>query len=235
MVEFTAHNIDLGNGLYTISDKNPPIKTHPYLNSSLKLIKEFLKENNQISLVDLGCLEGGYTIEFAKAGINSLGIDVRESNIQACNYCQSIIKLPNLRFVKDDVLNIRNYGKFDVSFCSGLLYHLNKPISFLKDLSHVTNKIVIIQTHFSTTDDSPDLINKYNLSELTENESVPGRWAIEYANQSEHKKREKHRWSSWDNDSSFWIQKEYLIEEIKKSGFELVMEQYDNLHDIAET
>ena len=66
-----------------------------------------------LRIADLGCLEGGSTVEFARLGFQSLGIDVREPNIEACRYVQSKTALPNLTFARDDVWNIANYGSFD--------------------------------------------------------------------------------------------------------------------------
>jgi hypothetical protein len=36
-----------------------------------------------VRLVDLGCLEGGYTVEFGRMNFNALSIEVRESTF-AC-------------------------------------------------------------------------------------------------------------------------------------------------------
>jgi hypothetical protein len=33
-------------------------------------------------IADLGCLEGGYAVEFARLGMNATGIEVRDSNFQ---------------------------------------------------------------------------------------------------------------------------------------------------------
>lgn len=44
------------------------------------------EERRKLRVVDLGCLEGGYAVEFAKLGFDTLGIDAREENIQKCNY-----------------------------------------------------------------------------------------------------------------------------------------------------
>jgi hypothetical protein len=40
-------------------------------------------------MADLGCLEGGYTVQFARMGLQALGLEVRDVNIAACWYVQS--------------------------------------------------------------------------------------------------------------------------------------------------
>lgn len=204
-------------------DKNSPIKEfvdHPWLASHKRLLKLiFQGKTSGVRLVDLGCFDGGYTVEFAKMGFDSLGIDAREENFRRCLLNPETHSLSNLSFVKDTVWNVEKYGIFDVSFCSGLLYHLDKPSLFLEQLSRVTRKVLIVQTHFVLA--SQPHCN-YPLSAKTTNEGLPGRWFKEADPYTE-----SSLWSSWENSSSFWIQKEYLIGKIKECGFNLVFEQFD--------
>ena len=194
-------------------------------------------------------MEGGYSVEFARLGFQTLGVDVRESNFEACRYVQSKVKLPNLEFVRDDVWNIAKYGLFDAVFCCGLLYHLDRPRQFLDVLSSVTKRVLILQTHFSEAKDSPSFIHPrrlrraisriiplkntatttHKLSFLTNHEGLPGRWFPEFRNKRAFLDRENRRWASWNNRSSFWIQREYLIQAIRDAGFDLVLEQFDGL------
>jgi SAM-dependent methyltransferase len=181
-------------------------------------------------------------------GFQVLGIEVREANIAACNYVKSKINLPNLEFVKDNALNIARHGIFDVVFCCGLLYHLDRPKNFLETLSAVTTKLMILQTHFSTNAINirsrlPTLLqkilakvkvknrqtDKFILSQFSANEGLVGRWYTEFPNDKLFSKRETAKWSSWDNRRSFWIQREYLLQAIQDVGFDLVVEQYDSL------
>jgi SAM-dependent methyltransferase len=223
---FTAHNIRLDDGTFTRPETGYVMDAHPWFISAKHILSCIFPNNrNNIRIADLGCLEGGYSLEFARLGYNVLGLDVRESNIEACQFVKSKVNLPNLEFVKDDAWNISKYGEFEVMFCCGLLYHLDKPKKFLHLLSSVTKNLLILQTHFSTGTPNP----KFQQTELTENEGLKGRWQIEFIDDEAFKQREVARWSSWDNHSSFWIQREYLIQTIKDVGFNLVMEQFDSL------
>ena len=74
----------------------------------------------------------------------------------------------------------------------------------------------------------------HKLSFLTKNEGLPGRWFPEFRSERAFRDRENRRWASWDNRSSFWIQREYLLQGIRDAGFDLVCEQFDSLGaDIA--
>ncbi len=264
-IEFTSHNIRLDNGSFTKPDMRYSMDADEWFVSARRLLDTvFPGDKNHYRLADLGCLEGGFAVEFARMGFQVLGIEVREANIAACNYVKANTNLPNLDFIKDDARNIAKYGVFDVVFCKGLLYHLDKPKEFLNTLSAVTTKLLILQTHFSTDTKKTDTKNKehrwfgiarkllarvkrhnpepaakyreFNLSELTENETLRGRWYTEFANDEAFSKRDSSKWSSWDNRRSFWIQREYLLQAIYDVGFDVVLEQFDGLGpNIAES
>src|SRR2546425_516744 len=232
-IEFTAHNIRLDDGTLTKPDAEHSMEAYPWFVSARRIANTvFPGDKSHLRLADLGCLEGGYAVEFARMGFQVLGIDVREVNIAACHYVKSKTDLPNLTFVKDDVLNIATHGVFDAAFCCGLLYHLDRPKQFLETLSAVTTKLLIVQTHFSTDSAGAD---EFELSPLGENEGLAGRWFQEFVDEESFSKREFSRWASWDNRRSFWIQREYLLQAIRAVGFDLVMEQFDGLGpDIAD-
>ncbi|MEY8016705.1 class I SAM-dependent methyltransferase [Mycobacterium servetii] len=252
-LEFTAHNIRLDDGTFTKPDSMISMVDHPWFISARGILETvFPGDKSQLRLADVGCLEGGFAVEFARMGFQVVGIEVRELNIAACNYVKSKTDLPHLAFVQDNALNIARHGTFDAVFCCGLLYHLDRPKEYLKTLSAVTNKLLILQTHFSLisrndrrfrlpTNLLTDKLlrrhesTKYVLSPPTENEGLPGRWYTEFANDRSFGKRQTAKWSSWDNRRSFWIQREYLIQAIQDAGFDLVLEEYGNLQpSIAE-
>ena len=223
---------------------------HPWFLAAKRLLDAtFPGSKEHLRIADLGCLEGGYTVEFARLGFQALGIDVRESNIDACRYVQSKVALPRLEFVRDDAWNIPAYGTFDAVFCCGLFYHLDRPREFMNVLSGVTKRLLILQTHFSQAGDSPSWIHPrrlrralsrvfplknsatttHKLSFLSENEELPGRWFSEFRNERAYRDRENRRWAAWNNRKSFWIQREYILQVLRESGFDLVLEQFDGL------
>ncbi len=250
MVSFTSHNIRLDDGTYTKPDVGFSMDVHPWFLAAKRILEVTFPGNREhLRIADLGCLEGGYTVEFARLGFQALGVDVRESNIEACRYVQSRVALPRLDFVRDDVWNIPAHGAFDAVFCCGLLYHLDRPREFLKLVAGVTKRVLILQTHFSQAGDSPSLIHPrrlrralarvlplkntatttHKLSFLAENEGLPGRWFSEFRNERAYRDRANRRWASWNNRKSFWIQREYLLQALRDCGFDLVLEQFDGL------
>lgn len=225
-LEFSAHNIRLDDGTFTKPDLAMSMVEYPWFISARRLLEAvFPGDKSQLRLADVGCLEGGYAVEFARMGFQVLGIEVRESNIAACNYVKSKTDLPNLEFSWDNALNIARYGDFDAVFCCGLFYHFDRPKQYLETLSSVTKKLMILQTHFSLSESAG---TDYNLSEPTEHEGLAGRWFTEFGDEEEFSDRDTEKWKSWDNYRSFWIQREYLLQAIRDVGFDLVMEEYSS-------
>ncbi|HEY4299750.1 MAG TPA: class I SAM-dependent methyltransferase [Candidatus Didemnitutus sp.] len=246
-VVFTAHNIRLDDGTCTKPDEPVTMESYPWFLAARRVLDSvFPGDKSALRLADLGCLEGGYAVEFARLGFQTLGVDVRASNLAACEYVRARTNLPNLKFREDDVLNIAAHGEFDAVFCCGLLYHLDHPRRFLEMLGRITRRVVIIQTHFSVGHSAARLpltpglrrrwarmfrcgSSPYRLSRLTTHEGLEGQWYTEFARDEEFAHREDARWSSWDNRRSFWIRREHLVQAIHDAGFDFVAEDFDPL------
>ena len=198
----------------------------------------------RLRIVDLGCLEGGYSIEFARRGYEVVGIDARQLNIDRARAARDDLGLDRLEFYVDDVKNLADYGTFDVVFCSGLLYHLDEPRAFLPLLGRLTRRALILNTHYARTvaprydDDGDDPSvhaerTDFSLSELSEHEGLPGRWYPEYDADAPRDAVESDLWAAFSNDRSFWPTKPALLGACREAGFDVVYEQHDLSDDIA--
>src|SRR5271157_3027277 len=215
---FTAHNIRLDDGSFTMPGQTWQMEDL----ALLKFTKQFLRAIFPDGfagkrIVDLGCLEGGYAVEFARAGFDTLGIEVRQSNFENCQRVKAGTNLPNLTFACDDVHNLGNYGIFDAIFCCGLLYHLDRPRKFIDLMVQLCRRAAIIDTHVA--DAQPNGV--FPLSDITENEGLAGRWFGEF--EDDHH-RHQDKWSAWSNRKSFWVMKRDLMEALCQSGFPMVLE-----------
>lgn len=225
--EFTAHNIRLDNGEVTKPDAPATMERDEWFLSARRVLNLVFPTNKErYRIADLGCLEGGYAVEFARMGFNTLGVEIRDLNFRCCEYVKRNVDLPNLEFVQDDVWNIAGYGEFDAVFCCGLLYHLDKPRKFLEQLARQTRRLLILQTHFSTEwMRNP----RFHLSQMSANESLKGRWYMEFPEDASPEMRQTRRWASFQNNYSFWVTREGLIGLIYDLGFHTVFEQFDSL------
>jgi hypothetical protein len=218
------HNIKLLNGEFTNSNTIYIPENIVFKNTISFLGKILNNDFNNYTLQDSGCLDGGYSVEFAKKGFQTTGLEVRKTNYENCLFFKEHFKLPNLNFINDDVLNIENHKNYDITFCSGLLYHLENPKNVLDKITKKTNQILILNTHYIDFDDNSKYIGKYKLSKPTINEGLNGRWYIEFPDEKTHNNKEIYVYSSYDNFKSFWINKNDLIQLLYDFGYSLVLE-----------
>jgi SAM-dependent methyltransferase len=222
---FTAHNIRLDDGTFTKPDA-PDIHDDLRFRAARRALDlVFPEDKGARSIVDLGCLEGGYSVAFARMGMQATGIEVRDINYQCCMYVKERVNLPNLRFIQDDALNFASYGAFDAIFCCGLLYHFDKPRAFVEQLARQTRRLLILDTHFALEAEGPN--PRFTLSEMTTHEGLKGRWFHEFDAAANTAQQQQMRWSSFGNSSSFWIKREHLIGLLRDVGFEAVYEVFD--------
>ncbi len=204
----------------------PLTATEPVTRAVMRTLDLFFPraERKGKSLIDLGCLEGGYTVEFARAGFDAVGLDAREQNIARCQLVALRLGMPNLRFVRGDARDLADYPAFDVVFCSGLLYHLDRPVTYLRLLAQRTRRLLVLQTHYALPSGGPA---HFSLSELVEHEGYQGRWYREFADEAAPEEVEAANWSSYGNAQSFWLERRHLIQAIRDAGFSTVYEQPD--------
>ena len=79
-----------------------------------------------LRILDLGCREGGFSIELARRGAEVVGVEVRETHVARAQFAKEALGLDRLTVVQQDVREFRSdsFGQFDVVLCLGILYHL---------------------------------------------------------------------------------------------------------------
>jgi hypothetical protein len=257
-MEFVAHNIELGNGKLTIPNGKAVLESTQRWKSIQRTLELMFNKDDfsNLKVVDLGCLEGGYSIAFARMGFNVVGIDARKDNLERADWAKDQIGLTNVTYIMDDVKNLNKYGPFDIIFCGGLLYHLDKPSEFIRLMYENSNKLVFIHTHYSLEKDSfydnrlqlnfaqravkkafglPNYHynekNDFRLSTLELNEGYKGRWFFEFGADSPKKEIEKNSEASYSNYKSFWHTKPELLRCFRECRFSNVYEQFDFIDD----
>lgn len=207
---FTAHSVLLPDGRRT--HDSGLVEDSGICQAALRDLKLAFATvpPEMVRIADLGCLEGGYSVAFARARYNVTGFEVRAENLECCEFLRRELDLPNLSFTPGDVRQTLT-GEFEAVFCCGLLYHLDRPVEFLNLLGKITTRLLIVQSHYC--DESHP---------LEVNEGRRGHWYEEGGS----------RWSSWQNPRSFWLTKDELLAAMHEAGFPLVFEQADYRNDI---
>ena len=240
LVPYSAHNIELSNGRRTIPDEALLLTEQGWMTATLRTLNIVAARGEHLRIVDLGCLEGGYSIEFARQGHEVVGIDARQLNIDRAVAAKENLGLSNVKFAVHDVKNLADYGQFDVVFCSGLLYHLDDPKRYLDLLGQVATRALILNTHYARDvdpvyDDGAADAERvdFSLGELTEHEGLPGRWYPEYSSDDPRSEVEGRLWAAFSNERSFWPTKPALLAACRNAGFAAIYEQHDFVDHIA--
>lgn len=199
---------------------------HTRLKRIVQIVSDLVdKPLNECRILDLGCLDGMFSIEFAQHGAETIGIEVRESNIKKAIFCKEILKLGNLEFRHEDARNItiESHGMFDVIICSGLLYHLtaSEAIELISKMFNMSRKLVVIDTHIAL--ESKDSFFK-------EPNTYWGHYYQEHNKNDTQEKKAKRIWASWDNNESYWFTRPSLINILKDTGFTSVYECFSPTH-----
>ncbi len=218
-----TYDIPLPFGVWTRGCLNIP---HTRLKRILQIVSDLCgKPLAECRVLDLGCLDGIFSIEFASQGAQTIGVEIREANIKKAKFCKEILQLDNLEFRQDDVRNIsvESYGYFDAIVCSGLLYHLPAAdgARLIETMFAMTTKLVLIDTHVAL---------KPMEHIVHDSEAYWGTTYVEHAPGASDKDKAEALWASADNDTSFWYTRPSLINLLEKTGFSSVYECFTPAH-----
>ncbi len=236
---WTSHNIPLTQSESTLGQGIPLIGDDTRTRVIKKNLATFLTSGSDLSglrIIDLGCLEGGLSFEMSREGMEVLGVEGRLSNFQKCELIKSYFDLPNLEFLHLDVkdLNRKDHGVFDAVLCCGLLYHLDEPLPFLRQLNEITHdaSVLFLDTHVAPRESElSKCLDSHRLSPMVtlhhEGDTFEGRWYSEYSKDQDGTDEE---WAAVSNCRSFWLSHDSLIRAVYKSGFKRIY----NIHGAFE-
>jgi SAM-dependent methyltransferase len=209
---WTAANIPLGYGIETNSQRACP---HLLLRRVVQTIADLsVQPWDRLRILDLGSLEGFYALEFASHGARVVAIEGRESNNAHARFAAEALGIANIEFITDDVRNLcqERYGRFDVVFCSGILYHLPgvDACRFLRSIAQVCKRLTIIDTNVGLRADS---------SISWEGHSYQGFVYKEHSPHDAPDVKAGRKWASLHNETSFWFTKPSLLNLLRDVGF----------------
>lgn len=222
--EWTADNFQLFGDIYTIG-KDSHIGSGRQRRITQIISDLFHDSFENLRILDLGSLEGGFAVEFAKRGAEVTAVELRQGNLVKSRFAKDVLSLDNLDFVQDDVRNLsaEKYGTFDVVLASGILYHLNAPdvFYFVENISQVCRKVAIIDTLISVSPDTP----------YAHREKTYWGWHFtEYAHEPTPEEVENKPWLAVGNVKSFWLTRPSLFNLMADSGFTSVYECHIPVH-----
>lgn len=173
--------------------------------------------------VDLGCLEGGFTLAFAQHGArHALGIEARELSVRRCELARDLLGVTNSEFVRADIKEeLERREPFDVVFATGILYHVSDPAAVLVAMRAACSQVALIDTHVAHPQEPT-----HNCSGEVVRESgghtYRGRMYPEYAPTADDVEREGRLWAAWSDADAFWPYEDELVAMITRAGFATV-------------
>ena len=214
---WTAHNIRLADGLYTISAEpaGDEVKLRRVTQLSLDVFGGSLAGKR---VLDLACLEGMYALELARRGANVVAIEGREANIEKARFAARALGL-GVDFQLGDVRDLgrERHGEFDLVLALGILYHLHEDdlFPFVARIADVCRSALIVDTGVGRAADE----------ELRhDGEGYRARRLVEHAPDSTEAERLQAVWSSLDNVSAVALSRPSLERLLGRHGFTSVLE-----------
>lgn len=215
---WVGHNIHLGEGVYTIADR--VVGAENTAKHLLDLVGAIARKPiAELRILDLGCSEGLYAIEFGLHGAEVVGVEGRAAPLARARFAAETLGLARVRFEQGDAREATEarYGRFDVILNCGLLYHLDAPDIFriFENMAGMCDDLAIVETHYAQS-----VAERYEHG----GHEYFGVSRREHEDQADDAVREKREWASLDNSYSFWMAKPSLVNALVRSGFSAVTE-----------
>ena len=166
-----------------------PIQITPALNTRKNAIRRFERRLKLMqvpmdltgkTILDIGAWDGYFSFEFERRGAKRvLAIDTYAWDMGGIDNfltAREVLK-SKVEYRRADVhdLNEVDFGKFDIVFFAGVLYHLKNPLVALERIRSVTNELLICETHAMI----PFMHEKYPIiSFFPGDENTTERWKI---------------------------------------------------------
>jgi SAM-dependent methyltransferase len=219
------HNIPLPHGVYTAACD----EYYPAHREIMRLVAERLGDRfDGRRILDLGCLEGYFSIECALQGAEVLGVDGKLLNVRKCEFVRSVLGVERATFVHGDAREVtcESSGRFDVVLALGLLYHLDDPYAFLEHIAGLCDGFAVIDTHVALAA-QPETIGadpwRPELSEMRTytfgGRQYEGRLYREFPPGTARIVKDVSPTASLDNEVSLWLAEESLVQMLHDVGF----------------
>jgi tRNA (mo5U34)-methyltransferase len=123
------------------------------------------------SFLDVGCWEGHRCVDaLLRGAAHVVGVDLCTSQALRDN-----LREYNFEFVQTDIFSEKflQLDRYDVVLCSGVLYHVESPISLLVRLRKCVKELLVLETASHRLDETRPILLFHAASDLANN---PSNW-----------------------------------------------------------
>jgi SAM-dependent methyltransferase len=215
LLPFTTHRIELVPGVATM-EGGVDIAADVRVDLVIDACEGSLAGRR---VVDLGCLEGGFTLAFAQRGAaEAVGIEARPISVRRCELARTFLGLDNARFVEADIKDELAGATYDVVFAAGIIYHVADPLALLTAMRRACTRVALIDTHVAHPAEvshhcSPVVARTFGERQWR------GRMFPEYAPDVSAGEHRELLWAAWSDTDSFWPLESELVDMIHHAGF----------------
>lgn len=119
-----ADNIDLGDGVFTIG-RDVRGAAEQRVERIARLVSDLARRPlDELEVLDLGALEGGFSVALARRGARVTAVEGREHHAAKIEFAARALDV-DVSVVRSDVRAFTlEPDRYDVVLCLGLLYHL---------------------------------------------------------------------------------------------------------------
>lgn len=150
------HRIEIRNGIFTgsSSQEDPTGAPVSYLDAvqAFKAATQHVLPNGMEgrSFLDCACNCGGYSFAAKDSGaVRAYGFDIRDHWIDQAKFVQEhrAADSSGIQFENADLLDVQSAaGEFDITWFSGIFYHLPDPVAGLKIAADSTKELIFLNT-----------------------------------------------------------------------------------------
>ena len=146
-VEFWYHRIELAPGIVTpgVNDSSAVLRNL----EALGLPDDF----SGLRVLDIGCRDGFFSFAMEARGADVTGVDYALASVTGFEVAAKVLD-SHVKYVVENVYDLdpQKYGRFDVVFFLGVLYHLRNPLLALDRIRQMLNPsgLLFVECQLST-------------------------------------------------------------------------------------